>query len=303
MHHVLITGGSGLLALNWAVAVRGERRVTLGLHERAAAIKGVESATLDLESVSALERALDYHQPTLVVHAAGMANVDECERQPDKAHHANVELAANVAAACSRRSVPLAHISSDHLFAGDAAMLDESAVPAPVNVYGRTKAEAERRVLEANPAALVVRTNFYGWGPAYRRSFVDFIIDSLRAGRRAYLYTDVHYSPILIHALARSVHELVDRATEGIVHVVGDDRVSKHEFGLRTAAEFELDAKLISACTTQERPQTVRRPHDMSLSNARAQRLLGRTLGGVNEQLRSLRSQGALDIQPKRFHP
>ncbi len=289
--HTLITGGSGLLALNWALATRADRSVTLGSRGMAPTLAGVGARSLTLESVDAIVRTLDDVKPQLVVHTAGLANVDRCEREPEHAYKANVELAANVAAACARTGVSMVHISTDHLFDGTRPMVDESQPVCPLNVYGRTKAEAEARVLEALPSALVVRTNFYGWGPSYRRSFVDFVVDSLRSATPIWLYTDILYTPIVIQSLALSVHQLVDKGVRGVINVVGDERVSKHEFGMRTAAQFGLDVGLIRACTTADRPLTVPRPLDMSLSNAKACAVLGRGLGGLKEQLTMLSLQ------------
>ena len=286
---VLITGGSSLLAVNWAATVRARLRVTLGLHDRHVTMAGVGAVSSRLDSVDDIDRTLDAVQPAVVVHTAGLTNIEACEADPDRAHHVNVELAANVATACARRGVALAHIATDHLFRGDEAWLDESHPVAPQNAYGRTKAEAEARVLDAHPAALVVRTNFYGWGPRYRRSFSDVIVDTLRAGEAITLFTDVMYTPILAETLCVTVHDLLALETNGIVHVVGDERISKYDFGLNAARQFELDAGLIRPEVLADRPTLVRRPRDMSLSNRKACRLLGRQLGGVDQHLSRLR--------------
>lgn len=288
---VLITGGSGLLALNWALAIRGERAVTLGLHERQVSLSGVLTRQVDLESADSLARAFDEGEVGMVVHTAGFTNVDECEAKPDLARHINVELAANVAKVCAKLNLPLVHISTDHLFPGTEAMVTEDAPIAPVNVYGQTKAEAELQVLEAHPQALVMRTNFYGWGPAYRRSFSDMVVQALRAGKELTLFKDVFYTPILIEAAANTAHDLVESKAAGIFHVVGDERISKYEFGLKIAKEFALDAALIKPGYLADQPSLIQRPNDMSLSNQKACKLLGRKLGGISEHIARLHQQ------------
>ena len=220
-----------------------------------------------------------------------MTSVEACEAEPEMARHVKVEIAANVAAACGRRAVPLAHISTDHLFAGDAACVVEDEPVSPRNVYARTNADAEQRVLDAHPRALVVRTNFFAWGPSYRRSLSDTIINWLRAGEPATLFTDVFFTPILADALAGAVLELVEAGAAGVYHVVGDERISKHDFGLRVASAFGLNAGLIRPALMADVPTLVQRPYDMSLANIRAQQRLGRPLGGVDEHVAALRSQ------------
>lgn len=288
---ILITGGSGLLALNWAAAMRGRTAVTLGLHERAVSLGGVASHAVALDTVDTVGRGLDTVGPSVVVHTAGLANIEACEADPFRAEAVNVTLATNVAAACASRALPLIHVSTDHLFRGDEALTAETHAVNPQNTYARTKADAERRVLDIHPAALVVRTNFYGWGPRYRRSFSDTIVDALRQGRSLTLFTDVFFTPILAESLALAAHDLLDRQIRGIVHVVGDERLSKHEFGLRVARRFGLDEGLIAPGRLADRPLLVRRPLDMSLSNSLARRLLGRTLGEIDTHLARLQEQ------------
>ncbi len=230
-------------------------------------------------------------KPALVVHTAALTSVETCEAQPELARRVNVDLAVNVAAACARHAVALAHISTDHLFSGNDACVGEEQPVAPRNVYGRTKAEAEQRVLDAHPRALVARTNFYAWGTTYRRSLSDTILGWLRAGETATLFTDAFFTPLLADELARAVLELSDAGAAGVFHVVGDERISKHEFGMRLADVFALDTGLIQPALMADAAELVQRPHDLSLTNARARALLGRPLGGVDGHLQSLREQ------------
>lgn len=288
---VCITGGAGLLALNWAAQVRGSYNVVLGLHDRIVRLPGVDARILDLNAGNPLVRDLEQIRPDFVVHAAGLTNVDECERSPDLARRVNVDLAANVASACARLGIPLVHISTDHLFSGMASMMTEMDSVCPVNVYATTKADAERKVLEANAHALVVRTNFFGWGPTYRRSFSDVILDSLRRGSGMTLYSDVYYTPILIEKLVQAAHDLVDKGATGIFNVVGDERISKYEFGVRLAHEFGMDAALLRMGRIADQDSPVKRPRDMSLSNRKLCEVLGRPMGGVREHLTRLREQ------------
>lgn len=288
---ILFTGGSSLLALNWALAHRDRYSVILGLHEREIALAGVQSTRVDLESVDHLLRTFEAAQPQVVIHMAGLTSVEQCEAKPDLAKHVNVQLATNVAQACIKHGLPLVHISTDHLFAGAAALVDETYPVQPINVYGRTKAEAEVRVLEIHPTAMLIRTNFYGWGTSYRHSFSDVIIETLRSGKELTLFQDVFYTPILVETVALAVHDLINLKAAGIFHVVGDERISKHEFGLKLAQEFKLDATLIKPGYITDQVSLVRRPHDMSLSNQKTRKLLGRKLGEVGEHLARLHQQ------------
>jgi len=282
---VLITGGSGLLALNWALALRDQYDFVLGMHEREVSIAEVDTCWMDLSSVKAVLSSIEKWQPDIIVHAAGLTSIEKCESDKNLAQHVNVSLAENVAVACSRVQLPLIHISTDHLFSGELAMQQEDARVTPLNVYAKTKAEAEIRVLDASPKALVIRTNFYGWGTAYRQSFSDRIINRLRAGRPLTLFKDVYFTPIIASELAQAAQELMDLKCSGIFHVVGSERLSKYDFGLKLAEVFNLDQALIEPGLMEECSSLVQRPLDISLSSEKVSNLLGRSLGSVEDHL------------------
>ena len=288
---ILITGGSGLLALNWALAVREKFNVTLGLHDRKINLKDIRSILLDLDSKEALTQALEALQPQLVIHAAGLTSIEQCESNPTLAKYINVDLTKNLVMVCAKLNIPMVYISTDHLFSGNESLVQEDYPVSPVNVYAKTKAEAETCVLDSDAKALIIRTNFYGWGTSYRESFSDMVINHLRAGKKISLFKDIYYTPMLVEPFVYTVHELAHKKAKGIFNVVGDDRISKYDFGLRLAKEFNLDNGLIDAGKIIDKPSLVNRPHDMSLSNQKVSNFLGRKMGGLDEHILKLKAQ------------
>jgi dTDP-4-dehydrorhamnose reductase len=288
---LLITGGSGLLALNWACALRDTWDVTLGTHQHSVELAGVDSCPLVLDEPVRLQIQFEKISPDLVVHTAGLTSVDRCELFPALAHQANVEIAKNVAQAAVVHGAALVHVSTDHLFSGQQSLCTEVEPPQPVNHYGRTKALAEIAVMQVNPAALVVRTNFFGWGHATRQSFTDWLINNLRAGKELPLFDNVFFTPILADALARASHELVDKGASGVFNLVGDQRLSKYEFARILAKDFSLPEHLLLQHSFDGSELVAARPHDMSLDNRKAREVLGRGLGNVPQFLAALRQQ------------
>jgi len=288
---VLITGGSGLLALNWAQAMRTRCAITLGLHDREISLAGTHTRNIDLESVDKLTRVFEELECQVVIHAAGLTSVERCESEPSLAQHVNVTLASNVAKACTSLDIQLVHISTDHLFTGQDSSVTEDQLLAPVNIYGKTKAEAECRVREKNPQALLIRTNFFGWGTSYRNSFSDIVIEALRSDKGITLFQDIFYTPILIETAANAVHDLIDLKARGIFNIVGDDRVSKYDFGIAIADKFNLDPSGIIPGLFANQPTLTQRPFDMSLANKKVRNVLGRPIGGLQEQMAVLYQQ------------
>jgi dTDP-4-dehydrorhamnose reductase len=291
LNRVLITGGSGLLGLNLAAAIRSRSEVHLGVHSRAVILSGTVASPIDIDSPESTRRCFDSIQPDLVIHTAGLTSVERCEVNPNQALHQNVTLAGNVAQACERLGIKLIHTSTDHLFDGGYSFAEERAAPTPQNIYGKTKADGELRVLEANPTSLVIRTNFFGWGTSYRSSFSDYILKPLRMGRPIKLFEDVFFTPILAESLAIAATQLVKNKHSGVVNLVGDTRISKFDFGVRLAEEFGLDKSLISPVKLASRPNLVRRPLDMSLSNNYATSQLGSPPSFLESDIKRLRQQ------------
>ena len=291
MKKVLITGGSGLLGVNSALVKRFEHDIILGLHNRAIDLSNVECRFVNLQSFSAIQEEVYSLKPDLILNATGLTSVELCEENKELAHDVNCRIASDLAIICQKSSIKLVHISTDHLFDGSQKNSLETEAPCPLNEYGLSKLRAEERVLTANTDALIVRTNFYGWGTSYRSSFSDFIIKSLRANRQIELFSDVYYTPIIIEELINTIFEIVSLDAKGIFNVVGSERLSKFEFGQKVAKVFQLDTSLIVESSIEQKVGLVKRPSDMSLSNQKVSDLLKRDLGGVTEHLLTLRDQ------------
>ena len=285
---VLITGGSGLLAINWARIIRNKFSVVSILHERLIEIPGVEFDFIPLNSVNHIVKGLLKHKPDIVVNTAGLTNVEACEKYPKLAKEVNTDIAENIAIACNELNIKLVHISTDHLFSGESGMMTEYDRVDPQNMYAITKYEAELKVQKHCQNALIARTNFYGWGPKYKKSFSDTIINSLEDNKKITLFNDVFYTPILIDTLVLAVNDLVNRKEEGVFNIVSGRRISKFEFGVRIAEYFSLDLNLIEKGYLKDNAKLIRRPLDMSLSNNKVCKVLKRDISTIESDLHIL---------------
>lgn len=293
---VLITGGSGLLAVNWALSTLDNYAVTLLLHHKKISLSGVDTEIASLDSLDECLSVLTKHQPDIVIHTVGLTNVEECESNPNLAQAVNVDLAKNIAIACSNQGVKLVHISTDHLFLGDQEFSTEERVANPVNNYAKSKLLGEQEVLENCKDALVIRTNFYGWGTKYRQSFSDFILNKLKNNEQVDLFSDVFFTPILIDELSKSTHQLIDIGAIGVFNVVSSERISKYEFGIKLANCFNLDVSLINAVSISHKSDLVKRPKDMSLSNNKLCQTLNCKISSISKQIQILRQQEDFEI-------
>lgn len=292
---IFVTGISGLLGLNVALAARHRFEVAGCYRTHPVAADGIDAVAADARDPDAMARVLDRTRPDVVLHTVGLSSVDGCEDDPALAFEVNVTAAREVARLARARAMRLIHISTDHLSDGGKPDRDEADALAPLNVYAKTKAEAEQAVLGEHPDALVVRTNFYGWGTSVRTSFSDWILAGLADGRTLTMFDDVYFTPILVNDLADALWALVAGEARGILNVAGGERVSKYEFARLGAEVFALPVTGLRAVKADTMALKAPRPHDMSLSMRRVEGTLGRRMPTVRDgllRLRALREAG-----------
>lgn len=289
---LFITGVSGLLGLNMALQLRDRADVSGCYLNNPVRIDGVETTRLDLTEADRTEETLRSVDPDLIVHAAGLTSVDACERDPERAHLLNTEVSRYVAEVAAKIDAKLVHISTDHLTDGASRFQHEDDEPEPLNAYARSKLEAEQLVQEVAPDALVVRTNFYGWGPPHRASFSDWILDGLQEGTTLTMFEDVYFSPILVNDLIDAMMDLVDLDASGVYNVAGSERISKHDFALQIADVFGLDPGPIKPVTLEEGNLLAPRPLENALDCSRVEAALDRPMPTTRQGLEALRARG-----------
>ncbi|MEU9950084.1 dTDP-4-dehydrorhamnose reductase [Streptomyces sp. NPDC047939] len=155
----LVTGAAGML---------GQDLVAALAHEDVTAVAADRTA-LDIADPGRVREMFAAHRPAVVVNCAAWTAVDDAESREDAALRINGTGPAVLAAACREHGAVLLHVSTDYVFAGDAALpYPEDAPTAPRSAYGRTKLAGERAVLETLPdTGYVVRTAWlYGAGGA-----------------------------------------------------------------------------------------------------------------------------------------
>lgn len=284
---ILFLGGSSLLAHSWCNELIDKDQVIIGIHNRPSELDGFNTVSINFNNLENQLRELDIET---VINCIGYTNVENCEINPEKANEINVELPSLVSQVCKSLFIKLVHISTDHLYDGKIKNCNETTKVTPLNIYAKTKYEGETKVLEINPDALVIRTNFYAFGPTYKKSFSDFIIDNLKLKRNISLFSDVYYSPILVSELARAIEKLIKKKCSGIYNVNSDQRISKLDFGIKIASEFSLNKKLINSVSINSRNDLVDRPSEMSLSNAKLKNE-NIFIKSIDEQIKELKIQ------------
>lgn len=265
---VLVTGGSGLLGCATFIAKSRDWDVLLWLRKHKVDYPNIATAVVKLEEYDEVYSSLEKNPPDILLHAAGMTNIEECEQNEYRAYLSNVIATKNLAKACAALNIKFVFISTDQVLKdGDSSLEDDLGFPK--NVYSKTKIEAEYEALRYNQDCLILRTNFYAWGHTYRKSFLDFIVDNLRAKKEVTLFDDVKFNPLSANTLLSYVERLVDNSAVGVFNLSGDEQLSKYEFGLLTAEVFNLDKSYIKKGRLSDTSGKAKRPFNMTMSNSK----------------------------------
>ena len=292
MTHFLVTGASGLLGLNFALAVDGKEHQVTGVDYRNP-LKWVNFKMLqmDLTAPGVVERVIGEVKPDVVLHCAANANVDDCEKDPAAARKLNSDLPGVVAAAAKKHAAKMVHISTDAVFDGKTGNYSEDDLPNPLSVYASTKLEGEKTALDANPDALVLRVNFYGWSITGKRSLAEWFVYSLAENKQLKGFTDILFCPMMVLDLADCIVESAAKDLKGLYHCVGPDVMSKYDFGVAIARRFGFDPALISPASVYDGGLTAARSPNLTLSTARIQAALGRPLPNFESGLQKFFNQ------------
>jgi dTDP-4-dehydrorhamnose reductase len=283
MTRILVTGASGLLGLNLCMEAAQAHEMVGVVHAQALAQAPFRTVHADLLDADAPARLLDELEPEWVVHCAALASLDACERDPQLAQRLNTELPGRLAAEAAKRGLRFLHISTDAVFDGQAGDYREEDPPKPLSVYGRTKLEGEYAVQQLHPAAIVIRTVFYGWSLTGTRSLAELFYNRLSAGERMPGHTDRIFSPLLVNHLAKWLLQMLEEDLHGLYHVAAADTLSKYAFGMKLAERFGLDGGLIEPSNSTAADLQAARAPKLSLDCGKLAAVLGRELPSVDQ--------------------
>lgn len=260
MLKVVVTGGGGQLAT--AIERLGKAS------ENEYLITTLEK--MDICSVESLCEGLK--GADIIVNCAAYTNVEAAEDNAEEAMSVNRDGVRNIATICSKRGIKLIHISTDFVFGGDAERTTpylESDTPAPINVYGRTKAEGEREAMKA-PKAIVLRTSwlYAPWG----KNFLNTILARAKEGAELRVVNDQQGTPTSALGLAEAIVAIIEsgawRTMSGIYHYSDLGECTWYDFAREILHKAKIDAN-ITPCKSCDWPSKAQRPQYSVLDKSR----------------------------------
>jgi dTDP-4-dehydrorhamnose reductase len=246
-------------------------------------VVGFNHAQLDLGHPDEVRAKLGALEFDALINTAAQTNVDRCETHQEEAFALNAEAPKVLAEICGQKRARFIHISTDYVFDGEKREpYTETDAARPISVYGESKREGERRALEANEQALIVRVSWV-FGPD-RPSFVDWAIDQAREREDVKAIADKWATPTYTLDLAKWIKPLLADANEtGVLHLANGGECNWQEY-----AQWALDCcraegipmkatKIGTASLAEMKSFVARRPVYSVLSTAKCESWTGMT--------------------------
>ena len=234
---ILIVGANGTLGRAFALICR----------QRNLAFRLLSRRDMDIADPVSVEKAMERYRPWAMINASGYVRVDDAEHDVDRCFRENAHGPAVLAAACARHGVHLTTFSSDLVFDGlqDSPYVETDAV-SPINIYGKSKAQGERTVLDRNPAALVVRTSSF-FGPWDEFNFVAQALSALESGSPFAAANDITVSPTYVPDLVNTCLDLIIDRERGVWHLTNGHPVTWLELASKAAGQAGVDSSRLES--------------------------------------------------------
>ena len=232
---------------------------------------------LDIRDGVQVKEAIEKIQPDILVHAAAMTQVDDCELNKPDCYNSNVTATRFLIDAIKPFGTKIIFLSTDFVFDGKTGPYTEEDIPSPVNYYGSTKVQAEKAVQESGLPYAIVRTILvYGSTiPGTRANILTWLTENLENGKTIKVVADQIRNPTHVEDLAKGIILIIEKQKEGIYHIGGSQTLSVYDMAIKLAERNNYDKSLIQKVDASVFSQPAERPLVTGLDISKAKRELG----------------------------
>lgn len=263
---VLVTGANGLLGQELIALLLQKKHQVIATSKGPSRIqpefaKNITYRDLDITDGLAIQQVLGETRPDVIIHAAAMTQVDDCELNKITCYNINVTATRFLVEAAKEIRTRLVYISTDFIFDGADGPYKEDDEPKPLNYYGSTKLSAETEIMESGLEWSIVRTVLViGTAVGTRSNIISWVRDKLTKGEKIKVVDDQFRTPTFTEDLAKGILLVVEKRATGIYHISGKDLLTPYQIALKTADHFHLDHNLIEKADVTSFSQPAVRP-------------------------------------------
>jgi len=223
--------------------------------------------------------------PDVIINCIGLANLDECEKFPEKCWLINTKIPVLVSRLCQEKQIKFIQISTDNFFNNEKLPLQENDEINFVNQYGFAKYYSERLILKINPNSLILRVNFFHFNLTEPKTFIDKLIKKIRNKESEYSFSDVIFTPVSTQTLISYLKILIEFDSSGIFQVASSKAISKYEFHNLVLEALNLDTVYHIASQIDKAKLNAPRPKQMSLDNSKLLNLTKVAMPSISDMI------------------
>lgn len=227
-----------------------------------------------------------------IINCSAYTAVDKAEDDKDFANLLNNIGPKNISSVAKKINAKMIHISTDYVFDGTGNIpYTEDMDVKPIGVYGQTKADGEKSVIDSGCEYYIFRTAWlYGYDG---KNFVYTMLKLMESKQELSVVSDQKGTPTFAGDLANCVIKTITSKNKipcGIYHCTDLGEITWYDFACEIYKQGKATGKLsneckINPCSTDEFPTKAKRPAYSVLSKEKIQQALGITLPMWNESL------------------
>jgi len=259
MKQILVTGADGQLGNELKVLAKtyGDKKFVFA-----------GKTELDITDTEQINNFFDLNQIDFCINGAAYTHVDQAETDFNNVYLINAEAAGELAAVCHDYSIPLFHISSDFVFDGDKMTPYEEADPTnPLNVYGQSKLEGEKKVMSVHNKVFLIRTSWVF--SSFGKNFVKTMVRLGMEVPEIKVVYDQFGSPTYARDLAQTIVAIIDTKGHenhyGVYHYCNRGITSWYDFAVEIMSQIGSECTIIPIDTI-DYPTPAKRPSYSALS-------------------------------------
>jgi dTDP-4-dehydrorhamnose reductase len=225
---------------------------------------------LDVTSKYTWNKILDLYKPSVIVNAAAMTNVDECEKNNELSLSTNSLSISNYLGYMKKHKTHFIQISTDFVFDGKKGSYIEDDQCSPLNFYGFTKLEAEKYIIKNHSNYTILRTSLIYGNNVLDNNLFMWVKQKMKNNHKLNIVDDQYRTPTYVNDLASVVLQCIEEEKHGIYHISSGERLSIFDIVCNIAESCSFNSSLIKQITSNELKQIAQRPMDSSLDITKA---------------------------------
>jgi len=281
---VLIFGASGLLGSR-VFSSFSSTFETYGTFFKSSIASTPKVLELDVTNKFKVRQLVIDLKPSRIINCLGLTNVEDCEKRPEASWKLNAEIPIFLSRLSMEVSADFVQISTDHFHSELTIPRSESTIMTGINHYGFTKLSADKTILQENPAALILRTNFFGYSSKVDKSILNFAINAFNLDQQINGFEDVIFSPVGVSEIAKFLSSEHSKEIYGLLNFVTDNPISKYDFLKLVGHIMGYSGANVERSSITSSGLTVRRPNYLALSPARLFNDLGYPIPSLRAML------------------